>query len=636
MIVLNRRPRSASSRALLTTVMAALMIAAQSATAVPAAAFNTDTTLHFSGKHTIQHRGFATGCDPCVPGDNGLGVRLNVDVRAEWHPDANVNHQFTDNLLRQGQTLDLTNVLTPGTGPLTVFYTIGGDAGIYNFTGSGARFPADGSDRDTVAVSIDVADASTTCALKLDGDGNYTCSTEKDFTLFEKTVLGNGYQISLPIKTDLSISPDGVVSTRTATAGGMTLAGPNTLTFHGPSPSTVGDSLVIPCTATAGAHVLYDLASSSTNPAFVANTSASIKVTIITVLKNIDLGTVSVATVGPDSSVFGLTAATDQADFGPVLPDQDPPTATPGGPYGGVESQPVRFDGSASSDPHCGPPGLSWDFGDGGTASGTSPSHVYAEEGTYTGKLTATNAAGLSSTASFVVNVADAALSATGRSLVTPNPVSGVVASFFDSDGTNTTTDGNQDSTDYSASIDWGDGTITAGTISPNGTGFDVSGTHAYATQGFHTITSNIQDVGGARATATTSVLIFAFTGQSGFVAGDQNATPGTTLNFWGAQWAKQNSMSGGSAPNGFKGFAATTNTSPPSCGGTWTSAPGNSSSPPSTLPSYMAVLVSTSVGKQGSTISGDIRHIVVVRTDPGYAPNPGHAGTGTEVGVFC
>jgi hypothetical protein len=27
---------------------------------------------------------------------------------------------------------------------------------------------------------------------------------------------------------------------------------------------------------------------------------------------------------------------------------------------------------------------------------------------------------------------------------------------------------------------------------------------------------------------------------------------------------------------------------------------------------------------------------IVVVRTDPGYGPSPGHAGTGTIVATFC
>jgi adenine specific DNA methylase Mod len=43
-----------------------------------------------------------------------------------------------------------------------------------------------------------------------------------------------------------------------------------------------------------------------------------------------------------------------------------------------------------------------------------------------------------------------------------------------------------------------------------------------------------------------------------------------------------------------------------------------------------------SSVTKHGSSIAGDIQHIVVVHTNSGDASNPGHAGTGTEVAVFC
>jgi hypothetical protein len=49
-----------------------------------------------------------------------------------------------------------------------------------------------------------------------------------------------------------------------------------------------------------------------------------------------------------------------------------------------------------------------------------------------------------------------------------------------------------------------------------------------------------------------------------------------------------------------------------------------------------MAVIVSSSIGKSGQTISGDTVQIVLVRTNPGYAPNPGHAGTGTVVARLC
>jgi hypothetical protein len=41
-------------------------------------------------------------------------------------------------------------------------------------------------------------------------------------------------------------------------------------------------------------------------------------------------------------------------------------------------------------------------------------------------------------------------------------------------------------------------------------------------------------------------------------------------------------------------------------------------------------------VTKSGSNIDGVWGRIVVVKTDPGYAGNAGHAGTGTIVAVFC
>jgi hypothetical protein len=49
-----------------------------------------------------------------------------------------------------------------------------------------------------------------------------------------------------------------------------------------------------------------------------------------------------------------------------------------------------------------------------------------------------------------------------------------------------------------------------------------------------------------------------------------------------------------------------------------------------------MAVIASSSITKSGSTTSGNIRAIVIVKTDPGYAPDPGHPGTGTVVAVLC
>jgi hypothetical protein len=49
-----------------------------------------------------------------------------------------------------------------------------------------------------------------------------------------------------------------------------------------------------------------------------------------------------------------------------------------------------------------------------------------------------------------------------------------------------------------------------------------------------------------------------------------------------------------------------------------------------------MGVLVSSLVTKSGATISGDTVKIVVVRTEPGYASDPGHRGVGTIVATYC
>ena len=125
----------------------------------------------------------------------------------------------------------------------------------------------------------------------------------------------------------------------------------------------------------------------------------------------------------------------------------------------------------------------------------------------------------------------------------------------------------------------------------------------------------------------------FAFPSSGSFVIGDLNAAVGNPVTFWGAQWAKVNSFSGGPAPAAFKGFA---DTAPQSCGESWTSRPGNNSNPPHSVPPFMAVVASSSITQSRATISGNVPKIVIVKTNPGYAPAPGQTGTGTVVAVLC
>jgi hypothetical protein len=118
---------------------------------------------------------------------------------------------------------------------------------------------------------------------------------------------------------------------------------------------------------------------------------------------------------------------------------------------------------------------------------------------------------------------------------------------------------------------------------------------------------------------------------------GNSNATPGTQVTFWGAQWWKNNPLmvSGAPAdalaPASFKGFSTTFDLNG-ACG-TFTSSTGNSSDPPATLSlnpdGTINVLVADKVVQKGSVISGEIVGTATVLPDPGYAGDPGHPGTG-------
>jgi probable HAF family extracellular repeat protein len=105
-----------------------------------------------------------------------------------------------------------------------------------------------------------------------------------------------------------------------------------------------------------------------------------------------------------------------------VKPANHPPVAVAGGndatrsSYVGVEGSAVAFDGSASSDADHDVLAYVWEFGDGSPASTASPtataSHVYADNGTFTAKLTVTDIHG--AIASQAVSVVVSNVSPTG------------------------------------------------------------------------------------------------------------------------------------------------------------------------------------------------------------------------------
>jgi len=182
------------------------------------------------------------------------------------------------------------------------------------------------------------------------------------------------------------------------------------------------------------------------------------------------------------------------------------------------------------------------------------------------------------------------------------------------------------------------------GTTDSSGVASCSLGSVSGSTLGPKTLTASFSgDSYYTGSSASGNVIVFAFPSRGAFVLGDNTvraASASTVVNWWNDSWWQLNNLSGGVAPLSFKGFAGTvtlpTKTPANVCGTKFVTAPGNSPPPTSGVPSYMGVLVASSVTKAGTNINGVWAKIVVVKVNPGYSPSPGHPGTGTIVATFC
>jgi hypothetical protein len=134
------------------------------------------------------------------------------------------------------------------------------------------------------------------------------------------------------------------------------------------------------------------------------------------------------------------------------------------------------------------------------TVNGT---HQYAEEGSYAPTVTINDDGGSKATDTGSATVADAPLTASG--VPTLNAAVGTstgaieVASFTDANP-------NTSLSDFKATIDWGDGTTSTGTITENNGVFSVDGSHTYGHYGHYSAGVSISDTGGQTAGATFDV----------------------------------------------------------------------------------------------------------------------------------
>jgi len=157
-------------------------------------------------------------------------------------------------------------------------------------------------------------------------------------------------------------------------------------------------------------------------------------------------------------------------------------------------------------------------WGDGSTSAGAisfnattatftvSGTHSYAEDGSYGPVVTVTHDAALAASATGAVTVGDPSVVATGGSFNALRGISSgavTLATFTDPGGAEALAD-------YSATINWGDGSTGAGTISFNtSTGvFSVAGSHAYAASGSSMASVTVHHDAATDAVVTSAATV--------------------------------------------------------------------------------------------------------------------------------
>ncbi|HZI45234.1 MAG TPA: PKD domain-containing protein, partial [Ilumatobacter sp.] len=179
-------------------------------------------------------------------------------------------------------------------------------------------------------------------------------------------------------------------------------------------------------------------------------------------------------------------------------PPNQSPTARAGGPYRseGV----VALNGSASTDPDGHPLTYRWDFGDGTTGTGATPSHGYAVDGVYTVTLVVTDALGATSppatTTATIANFAPTVSAGPDVFVPLGHPFS-LSAPFGDQGGN----DG-----PWTYTIDWGDGATSEGDAETQSA--PIVYNYVYAAAGTYLVRVTVTDKDGGAGSDELTVTV--------------------------------------------------------------------------------------------------------------------------------
>jgi hypothetical protein len=183
-------------------------------------------------------------------------------------------------------------------------------------------------------------------------------------------------------------------------------------------------------------------------------------------------------------------------------------TATEGSVFNGVVATGTAY---GSSNPLSAT--ITWGDGNSSTVSITpnpdgsysvSGSHTYAEEGSYALSVSVKDSGSLSTSGNGTTTVSDAALTLTHFVAGgTRDRYAALAATFSDADP-------NGQVSDYTATVNWGDGHASTVKVykNPFGKGFVLAGLHQYASKGTYSVSLTLSDAGGSQVSKTVSVTV--------------------------------------------------------------------------------------------------------------------------------
>lgn len=241
---------------------------------------------------------------------------------------------------------------------------------------------------------------------------------------------------------------------------------------------------------------------------------------LVEITKNAQPGWCVATTAGCDNN--GRTPPTSVAVLDPPTASNQPPVANAGGPYSAAVGAPVTLDGSASRDPDGSIASYAWNFGNGTSGSGATPSATYATAGTFTVTLTVTDNAGATNQASTTVTVTPNAQPPVANA---GGPYAGTVnVAISFNGGASRDPDGSV----VSYLWNFGDGATASG----------VTSMHAYSVAGSYTVRLTVTDNDGLTNSASTTAQVSDGTGLQPPVAkagGPYNGTIASPVAFDGS-----------------------------------------------------------------------------------------------------